>query len=159
MKRNDVTCAANILSEGEEGPAISQKSTRSRCTEPPPRRSENKPPSCRNPGSFLHVETRWDVFFYSWVKNEFSTQSRWVLTFEVVCVNLDAADHSRVTQTKHGPLPTRDLQDPLLVHLQDDRQRHVRGCVCPHWQENTNKDRERERTTLTDSLLICESRN
>lgn len=44
------------------------------------------------------------------------------MTFEVVCVDLDAADHSKMTKTKHSPLPARDLQDAPLVHLQDSQQ-------------------------------------
>lgn len=43
-------------------------------------------------------------------------------TFEVVGVDLDAADHSRMTKTEHGPLPTRNLEDPPLVHLQYNQQ-------------------------------------
>ena len=39
-------------------------------------------------------------------------------TFEVVGVQLHAADHSGVTESEHGPLPARDQQDAVLVLLE-----------------------------------------
>lgn len=47
-------------------------------------------------------------------------QLRRASTFEVVCVDFDAADDSAVTETKHGPLPAGYLQDPPLVRLQEE---------------------------------------
>lgn len=57
-------------------------------------------------------------------------------TFEVERVDLHAVDHAAVTQTEHGPLRARDLQDPPLVRLQEQQQREASThcppppCVC-----------------------------
>ena len=57
-------------------------------------------------------------------------QLRRSFTFKVVGVDLDSADESAVTETKHGPLPTGNLQDPLLVHLQGDETKEETHSNC-----------------------------
>lgn len=72
----------------------------------------------------------------------------------MIGVDLNATDYSRMTETKHGPLPARNLQDAPLIHLQGN---------IPHLSESVDiKTASRGKVRKVESFennLIVRRRN